>query len=56
MKVTAQTNTKNDQDAPHNKLLNMFINAMGIRKPGGELVDNFGGGFGAPGEFMQLKA
>lgn len=55
VKVTNQGNTKNDVDAPHNKLLTMFINGVGIRNPDGSLVNNFGA-FGMPGEFASLKA
>lgn len=51
IKVTAQSNTKNDADAPHNKLLTTLCNAMGVAETH----------FGAPelgedGEFDQLKA
>jgi hypothetical protein len=56
IKVTKQAGTKNDVDAPHNKLLTMFINGVGIRNTDGSLIENFGGGFGAPGEFTELKA
>lgn len=55
VKVTSQSNTKNDVDAPHNKLLTMCINAVGVRNADGSLVNNFGA-FGAPGEFAGLKA
>jgi hypothetical protein len=51
VKVTAQADTKNDQDAPHNKLLTTLCNAMGVPETH----------FGAPelgqdGELDQLKA
>lgn len=46
--------TKYDADqgveAPHNKLLTMFMNAVGIS------ADNFGGERSLPGEYDQLKA
>ena len=51
IKVTADANTKNDADAPHNKLLTTLCNAMGVPETH----------FGAPelgedGEFEELKA
>jgi len=45
----------NSLDAPHNKLLTTFMNAMGVRATGGGPVTNFGM-FGQPGEFNQIKA
>jgi hypothetical protein len=54
VKVTKQAATKNDVDAPHNKLLTMFINGVGIRNADGSLVNNFGA-FGEAGEFAELK-
>ncbi|MDD9937761.1 MAG: DUF1552 domain-containing protein [Myxococcales bacterium] len=49
IKVTAQQNTKNDQDAPHNKLLTTLANACGVP------TDNFGT-YGEPGQFDELLA
>lgn len=48
--------TKNDTDAPHNKLLTTILNAVGVEAEGGGPVTSFGGQFGEPGEFDQLKA
>jgi hypothetical protein len=50
VQVTNQSNTKNDQDAPHNKLLTMCMNAVGIE------TDKFGGDLTASGEFEAIKA
>ena len=55
LKVTAQDNTMNDVDAPHNKLLTMFLNATGVTAPDGGPVQNFGA-YGEPGEFDILRA
>jgi hypothetical protein len=55
LKVTAQGNTKQSVDAPHNKLLTMFLNAAGARNSNGSPITNFGA-FGQPGEFNELKA
>ena len=50
IKVTAQADTKNDADAPHNKLLTTLCNGMGVPET------HFGDpGLGEPGEFDQLK-
>jgi hypothetical protein len=49
LKVTKQRDTRNDVDAPHNKLLTTCMNAMGVP------ATNFGS-FGEPGEFDELKA
>ena len=49
IKVTAQENTMQDTDAPHNKLLTTILNAVGIP------AQNFGA-FGESGEFEMLKA
>jgi hypothetical protein len=49
IKVTNQQDTRNDADAPHNKLLTTCMNAVGVP------ATNFGS-FGEPGEFDQLKA
>lgn len=50
IKVTAQADTLNDADAPHNKLLNTFLNGVGVPSQSfGDLT------FGEPGEFDQLK-
>jgi hypothetical protein len=49
IKVTKQQNMKNDQDAPHNKLLTMFMNACGV-------PTNQFGAWGEPGEFEELRA
>ncbi len=50
IKVTAQADTKNDADAPHNKLLTTLCNGMGVAET------HFGDpGLGEPGEFDQLK-
>jgi hypothetical protein len=49
IKVTAQQNTKNDQDAPHNKLLTTLANACGVP------TENFGS-YGEPGQFDELLA
>jgi hypothetical protein len=57
IKVTAQSNTKNDVDAPHNKLLTTILNAVGVTEDNGNPVQNFGHpDFGEPGEFDVLKA
>lgn len=50
IKVTAQSDTKNDADAPHNQLLTTCMNAVGVP------ASNFGGGLGEPGEMDALKA
>ncbi len=51
IKVTAQADTKNDADAPHNKLLTTLCNAMGVAET------HFGApDLGEDGEFDQLKA
>jgi hypothetical protein len=56
IKVTAEEQTVNDADAPHNKLLTTILNAVGVEADGGGPVTNFGGQFGEPGEFDMLKA
>jgi hypothetical protein len=57
IKVTAQADTRNDADSPHNKLLTTICNAVGVTDPGGGPVTNFGNpAFGEPGEFDMLKA
>lgn len=53
LKVTAQDNTRNDTDAPHNKLLTTFLNAVGARQPDGSPYTNFGS-YGEPGLFDEL--
>ncbi|WP_437673976.1 DUF1552 domain-containing protein [Sorangium sp. So ce131] len=55
IKVTRETDTVNDKDAPHNKLLTTLANAVGCTADGGGPVENFGS-FGQPGEFDDLKA
>ncbi|WP_438005920.1 DUF1552 domain-containing protein [Sorangium sp. So ce321] len=55
IKVTRQSNTVQDEDAPHNKLLTTLANAVGCTEEGGGPITNFGA-FGEPGEFDQLKA
>ncbi|MFO0548639.1 MAG: DUF1552 domain-containing protein [Polyangiaceae bacterium] len=51
VKVTAQADTRNDADAPHNKLLTTLCNAMGVPET------HFGDpNLGEDGEFDQLKA
>lgn len=55
IKVTAQADTKNDTDAPHNRLLTTLANAVGCTEEGGGAIANFGS-FGEPGEFDALKA
>lgn len=55
IKVTAQSNTLNDKDAPHNKLLTTLANAVGCTEDDGGPITNFGS-FGKPGEFDELKA
>ena len=54
-KVTALDDPKNDQDAPHNKLLTTILNAVGATGDDGGPVRNFGA-YGEPGEFEMLKA
>ncbi len=50
IKVTAQADTKNAADAPHNKLLTTLCNAMGVPET------HFGSQqLGEPGEFDQIK-
>ncbi|XYH96548.1 DUF1552 domain-containing protein [Sorangium sp. So ce1128] len=55
IKVTRQSDTVQDQDAPHNKLLTTLANAVGCTEEGGGPITNFGS-FGEPGEFDELKA
>ncbi|NUP13045.1 MAG: DUF1552 domain-containing protein [Polyangiaceae bacterium] len=51
IKVTAQADTRNDADAPHNKLLTTLCNAMGVAET------HFGASdLGEDGEFDELKA
>jgi hypothetical protein len=45
-----ENSTTRDQTAPHNKLLTMFMNAVGVP------TDNFGGNKAIAGEFDELKA
>jgi hypothetical protein len=57
IKVTNQSNTVNDQDAPHNKLLTTLCNAMGVTDSSGNPITYFGDPqYGEPGEFEMLKA
>jgi hypothetical protein len=57
IKVTAQEDTLNDADAPHNKLLTTILNAVGATGPDGGPVQSFGDpAFGEPGEFEMIKA
>lgn len=57
IKVTAQENTMNDVDAPHNKLLTTIANACGVTEAGGGPLSIFGDpAYGEPGEFDQIKA
>ncbi len=57
IKVTAQDDTLNDSDAPHNKLLTTIANAVGVSDGAGGPLTNFGAdGFGEGGEFDMLKA
>jgi len=51
VKVTAEADTKNDADAPHNKLLTTLCNAMGVPETHFGAAD-----LGEDGEFDQLKA
>jgi hypothetical protein len=51
IKVTAQADTRNDADAPHNKLLTTLCNAMGVPETHFGAAD-----LGEDGEFDQLKA
>ncbi|MDD9945511.1 MAG: DUF1552 domain-containing protein [Myxococcales bacterium] len=53
IKVTNQDNTRNDADAPHNKLLTTFLNAVGARKPDDSPYTNFGD-YGDSGIYTQL--
>lgn len=55
IKVTGQSNTLQDVDAPHNMLLTTLANAVGCTEEGGGPITNFGS-FGQPGEFDELKA
>lgn len=55
IKVTAQTNPKNDVDAPHNQLLTTLLNAVGVKADDGGPVTNFGKA-GKAGEITALKA
>jgi hypothetical protein len=55
IKVTRQADTRQDSDAPHNKLLTTLINAVGVRNADQSPIANFGA-FGQPGEFTELKA
>lgn len=55
IKVTGQDNPRNDNDAPHNKLLTTFLNAVGARQDDGSPYTNFGR-FGQPGMFTELTA
>ncbi|WP_437277425.1 DUF1552 domain-containing protein [Sorangium sp. So ce375] len=55
IKVTRQSNTVQDKDAPHNKLLTTLANAVGCTEEGGGPIANFGS-YGQPGEFDELKA
>jgi hypothetical protein len=55
IKVTSQSGTLNDVDAPHNQLLTTFLNAMDARQDDGSLYTDFGG-YGEPGLFQQLLA
>lgn len=57
IKVTAQDNTQNDQDAPHNKLLCTIANAVGVTGDDGGPLAIFGDpSYGEAGEFDALKA
>lgn len=55
VKVTAQANTLNDVDAPHNQLLTTMLNAVGCKADDGGPITNFGG-YGKPGEIAGIKA
>jgi hypothetical protein len=55
LKVTAQDDTRNHVDAPHNQLLTTLLNAVGAHQGDGSPYTNFGT-FGAPGEISALKA
>lgn len=43
-------------DVTHNKLFNTLLNAVGVRKADGSLVDDFGDPSLAPGEIAEIKA
>jgi hypothetical protein len=54
IKVTAQSDPRQDSDAPHNRLLTTFLNAVGATNDG-EPYNDFGT-FGEPGEIDSIKA
>ena len=56
IKVTSQSDPRNDQDAPHNKLLTQFLDAVGARKDDGSPYERFGSSYGTPGIFQELLA
>lgn len=43
-------------DVPHNRLLNTLLNALGVRKPDGSLIDDFGDATLDKGEISSLIA
>jgi Protein of unknown function (DUF1552) len=55
IKLTAQADTRNDADAPHNMLLTTLLNAVGATKSDGSPYETFGP-YGQPGEYTALKA
>jgi hypothetical protein len=55
VKVTKQSSTLQDVDAPHNQLLTTMLNAVGCKGSDGNPLTNFGT-FGKPGEVAELKA
>jgi hypothetical protein len=56
VKVTNQSDTLNDVDAPHNKLLTTVANAVGVTDNGGPVTLFGDPQFGEPGELDLLKA
>ena len=57
LKVTAEPETVNEVDAPHNKLLTTILNAAGVTAEGGGPVARFGDpAHCPPGELEQVKA
>jgi hypothetical protein len=55
VKVTKESSTLNDKDAPHNMLLTTLLNAVGAKDDSGNPYSNFGT-YGSPGEMSELKA